>query len=859
MPNSITLDTFRASVQNYKEGDNSFVRMSRSKEGQLTKYCTGSFFETHRNFASDDEIAVVREQFYQALSREGVAGSALEQIRNQFGLDRNGKFNSQVHNDLSCREVKAVLQMADGFAVSREAFALQLEKEGYRDAAVKAFIANRLGLDNPATAKMPCTEDDKKAFMVELKKECRRLFDAKAQEVGMPNADTLVIMTNDIDFMNKVMKKINDERNNYKGGNVGPLRGDVNKMLAEKRMAVWQEKATEKVAELSAKYRDCSVMVASLMKKAKDSVIEAARKLSGPMEDFQRMDAIFDAFLDKFIKKATPMLDRIASVQPPFGEEQIEALRNMVFTEAKFRNPAHVDLYSKNREMLQPLLELSLKPNPTMDEFMKIYSNVQRSFDMQLKELQDLDPGYGGDDMFMTYDQTFALALAVFKDKHHSEPVVSEGVRNLFERYKGELKYLGEHLDDGVLPQNPLKYTHKDADYVVYCQAQNLKAYASYLGMEELSAVEDVHGLSPAVVDFLGDYGILSNDPRNKPLDCELGQNFQTFLLEQLNRIFTIPQNVDELEPEELLDKSLRDLTRSGTSWKLGGEFVARSYDFEGKGLSQRCMEFFDKDKLNGRKAACLLGNLLNQSMFGTIEVIRKTKGILFAKDKVISSTNNDFAVNRNEDGSYDIRFNFIGKVQSLYDLVDGKAVVYPLDQTRSELRYDIHLTLSFDDKGKQHFAFAETPTMKGGFYASTLTNDETQLLQNLKDPETGDNIGEYAFYDPSIIHDAYLLELLKAKNTPKIVDLLKSNTLTKRHAQQLENMGLPPSLAEHLLKRMLPAERYLDRLLMNRLTDRDREVRLQAAVELKEACRPYIEKEWCEDFDINVDAPLEE
>ncbi len=856
----INLDAFRASVQNYAIGDNSFVRLSRSKEGQVTKY-GNKFWETRRNYATDAEVASVREQFFGALQNEGVAGATLEKIRRQFGLDGNGKSCAPVAKDLSSREIHAVLNMADTYLASREAFARQLEKEGYRNADVKDFISNRLGLSDPAQAKLPVTQEEKEQFRSKLKKECQRLFDVRAKELGIPSADALVMLTGDLNLSNSIQKKIKSlrEKGNFDSDSVVTLKADINEQIAKSRLNTWENTAAHRIAELTPKHGDCSAILASLMKKAQDAICHDARKYPTCLENFTELDARFDDLLTKFLNKATPMLDKLNTIQPSFGEEQTKAIRNMIFTETKFRNPKVLEIYSELREMMLPLMELSQKPKPSMDDFMKVFGGTQLSIDKLVETMKALDPEYGGDDIFVTYDQIFELGKATYKDKYHTDPQISADVKRLMERYQGQLEYLQNHLDDGDNPQNPLRYTRNDAEYVSFSQLEQLNAFSRYLNIGELNPAENITSLEKPVVDFLNDYGIQHRDIRNKSLDRPLGSNFQNFLLKKLNEKAVVPQNLKDAEPAKLLNLSVHDLVRTGCSWKLGGNYIARSYDVNGENLHENMMAFFEQDKLHGREAAAILGKLLNQAMPGIVDEVRRNSGVFFAEQLMMPLHSLEFEVNRNPDGSYDIRYTNLNQVQAILTKPNANApqTLQPLDRTRSNCNYQFHLTLSFDANNKPSFSFAENPTLKGALYASPLTFEETNALENLTDPATGENLGQYALYDPEILNNPQLKKLLQTNDTTGLVALLKGKTVTERDANCLQAMGLNDALVKSLLQRMLPAENYLDKALMKRLLDRNSTVRKQAAAELKELCRPYIEKGWIDDFDITPDMAL--
>ena len=254
----------------------------------------------------------------------------------------------------------------------------------------------------------------------------------------------------------------------------------------------------------------------------------------------------------------------------------------------------------------------------------------------------------------------------------------------------------------------------------------------------------------------------------------------------------------------------LKDYARIGTSLKLGDTYVSRVNDSMPareltpdyfRPMIEKIEPFFAEDPVNGARASRIIGDLVHQGLAGIFMTssvqTREPFDFLLHEN---SAHQLDFTVSRSDNGSYHIRYNGVYR----YRMTMGKEGLAYLDATRSLVRYEAKLEISFDEHGKPHIALEQPPTISGTLTPSGSTYGDVSAIREILDARTDAEVDisgltlSGALQKPDFMQAA--VAQAKKGNRTAVIDLVHAHAITKSDTELLDLIGLDQTLVSQMI-----------------------------------------------------------
>ena len=311
--------------------------------------------------------------------------------------------------------------------------------------------------------------------------------------------------------------------------------------------------------------------------------------------------------------------------------------------------------------------------------------------------------------------------------------------------------------------------------------------------------------------------------------DVTLGAKFQESFVKRLGSCLARADKADRYpDTKTAFFDALKDYARAGFGLKLGGSHVARIGEARDREADMTAMagqieRFFKADTVNGERASRIIGDIVHQGILGDLMAGLKAAGEVLDFTFGPTLTNSgDFSVDRAEDGSYQIRV----KGSMRYSTAFGDKDMLALDASRSMVRVDVSLNLSFDSAtGEPQLVLSRPPTLSGTVTKQGYTFQDTVAITSplnnrpLRIPSTALEIsGELAKPD----FRKAVTEALRKGDEAALADITRARIVTQDDVELLFDIGLSGAIVENMVTGLAGDESTprLDKATMNRLRD---------------------------------------
>lgn len=864
----VELNTFRNAVEHVH--DDSFVRMSRSRPGEIVNYGTSFLgrklgWYRHGTVAQNQDI---REQLYMALEKQAgssVQADTLERIRVLLGINEEGK--STKVTQLTAREVKQIFTDVDTDNANYQArknLSKALGKE-YSHPELTAIIERHLKLGDPKESIKPLTEEAQKALLAELKTAGIAIYAKEKAELDLPEISeilTLAKYSDSIDTILKTMVQASQEGKVSKAALQSAL-VKINESRAYSMRpqieAKLQQALDQLKAETGVEYTEEGKN--ALLNNLLDSIKRIAHKEPKLIRDTSILNDAIDEKIGQLIQQRRTMIDAIQQSDPKLDPMIEKGLLDIVIKDIKFNQPKVAFVMAKHFAMAGDLFEYSREPNPTITGFLEKLESWEEHYDAAHKETKAVFEGdFGGDDLQRINDWLVTLAKSCYKSKYGTEPQMNAKLKQLLERFVSELTFVQEHPKAGMKDlSQTYAYSPNYVDDVRFVHFFRVaESFAEVFDPDLQINPPMAEKLSDEVGDHLVKTGNIARrypDPLGKVIDVKLGSAFMDTFMKDFEKYTNQSDNDSLTDYTQLFQATTVDLNRPGIGLKLNGKTISISgkSGMEGKGLAD-IQQFFEEDKKFGINAARVLCGVLHQgtainctkSLFTTGEAC----GGMFGQ---INSYALEFNVTRKGDGQYAIDFKY-DLIPSMSTLPNGETRIF--DQNRSRASFEGSLSLIIDPKTEMaSFKFAGAPKFHSELHKTDFSQDEHNSVFTVSDPETYELIGNDILLTPELASDAHLKQMLVAtpKDNAAIFDYVKDKIITPQDKNVLYALGLTANHIERLTYGLHPEAR-LTKALMVRLTGPDRAEREKAFNELKAFCQKLADAGWQESLDLDID-----
>ena len=249
----------------------------------------------------------------------------------------------------------------------------------------------------------------------------------------------------------------------------------------------------------------------------------------------------------------------------------------------------------------------------------------------------------------------------------------------------------------------------------------------------------------------------------------------------------------------------------------------ARDREADMTAMAGQIERFFKADTVNGERASRIIGDIVHQGILGDLMAGLKAAGEVLDFTFGPTLTNSgDFSVDRAEDGSYQIRV----KGSMRYSTAFGDKDMLALDASRSMVRVDVSLNLSFDSAtGEPQLVLSRPPTLSGTVTKQGYTFQDTVAITSplnnrpLRIPSTALEIsGELAKPD----FRKAVTEALRKGDEAALADITRARIVTQDDVELLCDIGLSGAIVENMVTGLAGDESTprLDKATMNRLRD---------------------------------------
>lgn len=863
----IDLNTFRNAVAN--ANNDSFIRMSGSRPGEIVNYGTsflGRVFGWYRH-GTVEQNQDIREKLYHALEGEGskIQAGTLESIRFQLGIDAQGK--SVLVNQLTAREVKIILadiEKGNANAKTRQDFLNELSHE-LRDSFFTDKAANMLGLNDPMKRIEPLTDEEKNAIRHELKKAGLAAFDSAKNTLQLPSIPELRTMISDQAVLNSV-----EER--YKlasmEGKVAPtaltiVKGDINAAQMRQRFPEIETRLHAAIEQLSRDTgEDCSALEATFKAKLLKKIETDARSVATVIRDPARFDTTaINQSITNFIHEHQEIIQRIKDANPPFTPAVKKGLLELATTDLQFVNFEMAKGLAEFANYATDLFEYSNDPNPTMADFLTRAQEMEHRYDNCAKTVAArLGAGLNGEDLQALSNRLASLSRTIYREAHGTAPHLSAPLRKFIMRFMSEMQYLLDNSDQGTDPAKKYCYSKEEVegrDGVTHFCHMMAGCFAAFAENQEVQTVPTAQGLSDDISDFLVEAGLLGKrieNPYGKVIDQKLGSLFQHSVLEKYQSDLEKSTDDTMTDYQEMFEQVAKDLTRSGTSMKLGGNVISRIDGTHIIGGIDAIRQFFEADPNFGINAARVISTIAHQGLLGEVLAsINSTGEASGGYFQQMAAFTYDVDINRMDNGHYSIKVQYttIPEAQLTFD-----GNITPLDPSRTRISMDFTLELGFHPQYKiASMEFSEKPRIHAELYKSILSLEEFNNVNDYHDPENGFSYTSEIYSNQQIMSDPTFKTLMAKveRNPGAVTEYLKGKIIDHKDEDVLFALGFDSRLIQDMCFGIHPEAR-LTKDLMVRLTGKDRTAREIAFNELTALYQKHVDSGWAlpKEFDLD-------
>lgn len=862
---NISLNDFRTSVESKHENPKGFIRLSRRENVNhvLTRFGEQTF-ETQKNHASPEENKAVREVFYNALVNAGVKGETLAKIREDLGITiRERETIVTKNDDLRRSDIKHIIKTADDY-LARKNYIEDITKELGLDDEAANSIKIQLGVFEKTPDEMSVFErmdyisrPRKKEYMtfkllmVRAKELAIRELAKRAGVTENDFSASLFENENDLygleeDFKNNVKKSPEKIKTWLK-----KCVTDCNEKLCEKYWSGLEEIVDATLKSLEMPEADCAIVKDFLLSSAKEEILKNDKVYSSKQE---------------LLESSLSTLIAINNFQPPFSDVQKKTMLEQFVQNPSAMKPQNVTFYSEFKDAYIPLLQVSQKQSPSVEEVAKAFGEVRS----KINELSDkllAANGYKSDP-----DRDYSVKAIVYRlsestmlNSFGQELKGTKGFKDALENFRDNLIAIGDKTPTDLRWDVDDTYVESAFAAVDY----EIKEIALNLHLGDLPKLKPIDVPDKAVKEFCDKY--ILERPYVIHCDDDFKQDVVDFYLNlgPIKGYFETTKQGVEQKPVKLLEQELEqyktdenfsrllglllaDIPRS-TTLELGEDNI-NSINTKASEIPRRVLNNSALEEKHGLKAVYFMGQILGQTLPGALMNASIKNNLAMYHPQNIGKPKQlcKYTVRPQGNGQYDIHvempasINYFMKQHNVGSNPQLPQTIYP-DRARNRLHWSLDMSMSLADDGKLTLRFPGSMTIKSTVLKSPieLSEQKIALLEQLKDPNGNGNLAPYALYDTTIVDNPVFQNLWKNFTETKqsdMIDFLKENAITNQEIDRLKGLGIPDKCLEDLLSRNIPTEKYPTKALVNNIFSEDAGTRSHAIAEFKEMLTPILQ-----------------